>query len=262
MNVVIGTPIHCQGTYVIDKFLSNQKQIQQDYTSSELILATSEYDFTKKLENAVSLWELRATVLFYDVAKPSYARSPIWNITAGRETIRKYMLSQTEARYLLFLDSDMTFEPSVIETLERKIRDCDVVFSGYPLKCHGIGLAGAGCLMLSRNILERIQFRCYEFQNGEVIFEDNLLEMDLFRLGSRVKKGFFLSISHYTSARDARHITPQPVSMIRRMLNCSLIRYGLIRASITIHRNIPWNLKLFLIRLKAFVRKQVRADDN
>jgi len=59
VNVVIGTPIYRQGAYVLDKFLYNQKQIQQSYPLSELILATSEYDFIKELESLVSFWKLK-----------------------------------------------------------------------------------------------------------------------------------------------------------------------------------------------------------
>jgi len=140
----------------------------------------------------------------------------------------------------------MTFEPSVIKIMEKEIQGYDVVFSGYPLKHYGIGLAGAGCVMLTRSILEKVKFRCYEFKNGEVIFEDNLLEMDLFRLGSRIKKGFFLSIDHYRSVTEARHVTPQPTGILRKITNCTFARYGLIRASIMIQYNIPWKLKLFL----------------
>ncbi len=246
MNVVIATPVCREKAYAVDKFLSNQKQIQQSYPSSALILATCERDFIKELESLVSFWKLRGTVLLYEVAKPAHARSSIWNIACGRESIRKYALSQTEARYLLFLDADMTFEPSVIKIMESEIQGCDVVFSGYPLQRYGIGLAGAGCVMLTRSVLEEIKFRCDEFKNGEVIFEDNLLEMDLFRLGSRVKKGFFLTINHYISATESRQITPQPVGILRKITNCAFFRYGLIRVSVMTRCNIPWRLKVFL----------------
>jgi hypothetical protein len=256
MNVVIGTPIHRDGAYVIDKFLSNQKQIQQIYPSSELILASWEYDFVKELGSLVSFWKLRGNVLPYEVVKPDYARSSIWNIACGREAIREYALSQTEARYLLFLDADMTFEPSVIKIMEKEIQGYDVVFSGYPLQHYGVGLAGAGCLMLTRDILEKVKFRCYEFKNGEVIFEDNLLEMDLFRSGSRTKKGFFLSINHYRSATEATHINPQPVGLLRRITNCAFTRYWLIRASIMLHYNIPWKLKAFLSKSPSAAERQ------
>ncbi len=250
VNVVIGTPIYRKGAYIINKFLSNQKEIQQDYPSSELILATHERDFIKELESLVSFWRLRGTILLYEVVKPDYARSSIWNIACGREAIREYTLSQTEAGHLLFLDADMTFEPPVIKTMESEIQGYDVVFSGCPLQYYGIGLAGAGCVMLTRSILEKVKFRCHEFKNGEVIFEDNLLEVDLFRLGSRVKKGFFLSINHYSSATEFRHITPQPVGILRKIANCAFFRYGLIRVSIMTHYNIPWRLKVLLSKFQ------------
>ncbi|MFC1980192.1 hypothetical protein ACFLVS_05025 [Chloroflexota bacterium] len=246
MNVVIGTPIYRQGAYVVDKFLYNQKQVQDNYPLSELILATFEHDLISELEGLISFWKLRGTVLPYDVIKPKHARSSIWNIVCGREAIREYMLSQTEAGYLLFLDADMTFEPSVIKIMEKEIQGYDVVFSGYPLRRYGIGLAGAGCAILTRDILEKVKFRCYEFKNGEVIFEDNLLEMDLFQLGSRVKKGFFLSLVHYRSTTESSRLTSQPVGVLRRMTNCYVARYGLIRGSIMLQHNIPWKLKILI----------------
>ena len=254
-NVVIGTPVYRRGAYVIDKFLSNQKEIQQDYPSCELVLATCEDYFATELERLLSLWELRGRVLLYKLVKPDYAQSSIWNIACGREAIRHYTLSETQARYLLFLDVDMTFDSSVIKIMEKEIQDYDVIFSGYPLRDYGIGLTGAGCAMLARSVLERVKFRCCEFKNGEVIFEDNLLEMDLFRLGSRIKKGFFISISHYRSENEARQIAPQPVGTVRRIANSAFVRYGLIRASIITQHNIPWKLKILINKFLGTVRK-------
>jgi hypothetical protein len=251
VNVAVGTPIHRQGAYVLDKFLSNQQQIQSNYPSSELIFATNHHDFVKELENLLSSWKLRGTVISYAVEKPGYARSEIWNISCAREAIRKYVLSQTDAKYLIFLDADMTFEPSVISQIESEIKDYDAVFSGYPLRSRGIGLAGCGCVMLTRNILEKLRFRCYEFRNGEVIFEDNVLEMDLFRCGARVKKGFFIPISHYVNSIEAKQIEPQRIGLWRKIANNSTIRYVLIRTSILIHFNIPWHLKVLLSKLTA-----------
>ncbi len=255
MNIVIGTLIYRHGAFVIDKFLSSQKQIQQSHPSTELILATCEYDFVKELENLISLWELRGTILSYEVVKPEYARSRVWNVACGRESIRKYTLCKTEAKYLLFLDADMTFEPSVVEIMEKEMHGYDVVFSGCPLHSNMIGLAGAGCVMLTRSILEKVRFRCYEFRNGEVIFEDSILEMDLFRLSSRIKKGFFLSLSHYKSEHEATHITPQPVGALRRITNSAFVRYVLIKASIMIQYDIPWKLKVLLNKFPGTVKK-------
>lgn len=248
MDVVIGTPIHSKGTYIIDKFLSNQQQIQSRYPSSELVLATDEYELVGELERLIKLWKLKALVLPYEVVKPNHANSSIWKITCGREAIRRYMLGQTRAEHLLFLDADMTVEPSVVITMKKEIEGYDAVFSGYPLRNYGIGLAGAGCVMLNRSALEKLNFRCYEFKNGEVIFEDNMLEVDLFRLRSRVKKGFFLTINHFDNANKMKQITPRPVGIFRRLSNHQLFRYGLIRASIVCRCNIPWRLKVLISR--------------
>jgi hypothetical protein len=244
VNVVIGTPIFRKGSYVLDKFLTNQQQIQNIYPSSELVFATCEKGYVATLESKLSSHGLKGTVLHYDIKKPSYSQSNIWNITSGRETIRNYTYSKTNAKYLLFLDADMTFDPEVVTIMEQQIQGYGAAFSGYPLRDYGIGLAGAGCLMLTREILDKINFRCHEFKNGEVIFEDNILEMDLFRIRSRFKKGFFVSIEHYRSATEVKHIKPQQVGLLRKIANFPLLRYLLIRMSIMIRYNIPWKLKV------------------
>jgi hypothetical protein len=249
MNVAIGTPIYREGAYIIDKFLANQKQIQQVYPSSTLIFATSEADFIDDLNRLITSWELNATVIYYEVIKPAYASNRIWNITCGREALRDYVLSRTGANYLLFLDADSIYEPSVITKIEKEINGYDVVFSGYRLRNYGTGLAGCGCLMLTRRVLENIEFKCYEFKNGEVIFEDNVLEIDLFRIRSRMKKGFFVRIDHYRNENEFMCTSPQPVGLLRRLVNSAFLRYLLNRVSILVHYNIPWRCKVFYHRL-------------
>lgn len=253
VNVMVGIPIYRQGTYIIDKFLTNQKEIQQEYPSSELVLATNEDDFIKELGQLLNFYELRGNVILYQTVKPDYARSKVWNVACGREAIRQYTLLQTEARYLLSLDTDMTYEAAIIKIMERAINGYDVVFSGCPIRGYGSGLAGAGCLMLTRDILEKIKFRCLEFKNGEVMFEDNLLELDLFRLRSRIKRGFYLHVSHYKNENEARHIAPQLLGPYQRIMTSVYVRYGLIRASLMVKHNIPWKLKVLADRLRGDV---------
>ena len=94
IDVVVGVLIYRQGAYIIDKLLANQKEIQQEYPSSELVLATNEGDFVQELERLLSHWGLRGRVILYETIKPEYARSKVWNIACGREAIRRYILSQ------------------------------------------------------------------------------------------------------------------------------------------------------------------------
>ena len=242
INVVIGTPIYRQGAYILDKFLANQKEIQQNYPSSELVLATNENDFGEELKRLLSFWGLRGKVLFYKTIKPDYARSKTWNSACGRETIRKYALSQTKASYLLFLDADMTFDPLIIKIMEKEIQSYDVVFSGYVPRDSTEYEVGAGCCMLNRHTLEKIRFRCLEFKNSEVIHEGCMRELDLIKLGSEVKKGFFVFINHYKSENEAKSVNPQPLGLFRSITTSRFVRYILISTSIILKHDISGRL--------------------
>jgi len=244
INVLVGTVIHRQGAYIIDKFLANQEEIQLVYPSSKLIIATRETDYSAELNNLLNRRKLRSCIINYQVIKPNHAQSRIWNIASGREAVRNYTLGLNQAQYLLFLDSDMTFDPYVISIMEREIQGYDAVFSGYYFRNYGMGFAGAGCLMLTRTILPKIEFRCYEFKNGEIIFEDNIIEMDIFQNSGRIKKGIFVAADHYTAADEFQRTVPRQMSIGQRITNHSLLRYLLIKPSVVIRYNIPWHIKL------------------
>lgn len=250
VSAVIGVPVNRAKAYILQMFLENQREIQQHYLSSQLVLATVERDFVDELRSLFVSTGLRGAVLTYDVVKPYNSVSKAWNIACGREAIRKYVLSETEASYLLCMDVDMTYDPTVVGTLVKNIRGHDAIFSGYWLRDnHGIALTGGGCCMLDRHALARLTFRCVEFKGGKAILDDSLLELDLFRLECRAKKGFFVSISHYENKTQARHMHPQRVGIAMRMVNSSVVRYALIRASLILHINLPWRLKMLFNRL-------------
>ena len=256
LNVVVGVSIYRAGAYILDKFLANQKEIQQNYPSLELVFATNEPDFVKELEGVLSHWALKGKVLHYETIKPEYARSSVWNIACGREAIRQYMLSQTEARYLVCLDADMTYDPNIIEIMEREIQGYDVVYSGYALRVvPGIALAGGGCCMLTAAVLKGLRFRCLEFKNGVKILEDAMLELDLIRACKRIKKGFFIAINHYRNLEQAKHISPHPVGLYRRITHSVFVRYILIRASIAFKHNIGDWLNALIYRLLGALRE-------
>lgn len=252
-NVVVGVPVYRQGAYIIDKFLANQKEIQRQYRGSRLVFAVNEADFVEELKQLINSCGVIADVIRFETVKPNYAKSRVWNVTCGRESLRKYIVSQTKAEYLLSLDADMIYDPGIVKIMKKEIQGYDIVFSGCPLRDYGTGLAGAGCVMISRSVLEKITFRCIEFKNGDVIFEDNLLELDSFKLRCRIKRGFFLHVSHYRSANEARSIEPHPISLSKLITNSMLVRSMLIRASIILKRNIPWRLKVIADRLRGDV---------
>jgi hypothetical protein len=245
-KVVVGAPVDRAHSYILDKFLQNQAHIQQIYPCCELVLSTSDKGYAPQLKNMLEASKLRGIVLTHEVLKPDYARHWIWDIAGGREAIRRYAVSQAGAGYLLFLDADMLFDTDIIINMGKCIEGYDAVFNGYALRGHGTGLAGAGCVMLNRRVFENINMRCCEFKNGDVIYEDNLLEMDLFRLHARIRKGIFVASEHYQDAASFKRLEPQPVGKIRLLVNHPLWRYILIGSSLMLHYNLPWRLRLFL----------------
>src|SRR4030042_1230463 len=104
-DVIVGTPLCRRTAFMLDKFLSNQQEIQQAYPDCRLILATDEPDFVAELKQQINHYRLKGEVITYKTIKPDYARSRIWSITSGREALRRYALLQ-RIEYLLFLDSD------------------------------------------------------------------------------------------------------------------------------------------------------------
>ena len=190
----------------------------------------------------------KGKVILYKTIKPDYAQSKNWNIACGRETIRKYALSQTKARYLLFLDVDMTFDPLIIKIMEEEIQSYDIVFSGYAARDFKGYELGTGYSMLNRRTLEKIRFRCLEFKNGEVIREGCMRELDLIKLGSKVKRGFFVSINHYKSENEAKGVNPQPLGLFRSITTSRFVRYILISTSIILKHDISGRLSLLVYR--------------
>jgi len=177
-DVIVGTPLCRRTAFVLDKFLSNQQEIQQAYPNCTLVLATDEPDFAAELMQQIGHYRLKGGVITYETVKPDYARSRLWSIASGREALRRYALSQG-AEYLLFLDGDMVYGPSVISIMKEKLHGFDVVFSGYRKPPRGVWDFSAGCVMINRQILAKIPFRCYEFENGQVIYEGELFDMNL-----------------------------------------------------------------------------------
>ena len=260
VDVIVGSPICRRGAFIIDKFLANQKEIQRNYPQSELVLATEESDFVEELEKHLSFYKLRGRVILFEVIKPDYARSRLWNIACGREALRQYVLFQTAARYLLSLDSDITFDPSIIQIMKKEIQGSDVAISGVAHSLRALRggrvttLSPVSCSLLTRGTLEKIKLRCYEFKNGEVLDDGHALEMDLARLRLKIKRGYFLSICHYKNESEAVCIDPQPLGF-QRITSSSFARYALIKASIMVRHDISYRLQVLLYRFLGAIKR-------
>jgi hypothetical protein len=257
-KVLVGSPTYREGAYALDRFLANQREIQQNYPDSELVLATVDRDFVPELESLLHENDVRGKVLLYEVAKPFYARKATWNVSCGRECIRRHLLSETDADYLLSLDHDMIFDPDIINVLINEALGYDVVHSGHRVRWsdHAVAM-GAGCAIISRQVLEEVRFRSVEFRNGDTLDDGLAFELALIQSGFRVKKGIFLNIDHYIDADTVRSIAPQPLGLLRRMSTSRLIRYVILKSSLLLRLDISSRLNLTLFMPLARIKRIV-----
>ncbi len=250
VRIVVGAPVYRAGAHVLDKFLANQKAIQDRRPSSRLVLATVEHDFADELDASLAGLGIKGSVLRYETVRPGHARSRIWNVSCGRDAIRRHVLAETDARYLLCVDADMTYDPDIVQVMEREIEGYDAVYSGAPLRDFGLALSGGGCCMLRAEVLKHLEFRCLEFTNGTVLTEDNMLEFDLISLRRRIKKGFFVALSHHVDEREARSVSPHPLSPYLKVTHSTPVRYALIRSSVLLRRDVGSLCRRTLARLR------------
>lgn len=238
-KIIVGTTVVRKSSYAINKFLWNQAEIQNYNPQTELIIATDEIKFLGQLKDRLERHKLKGEVIYYETQKPRYAKdNRIWSMTAGREAIRKYMLEKNGADWLFSVDADMTFEPNSINILDEKANGWAVIQSGYHLRDVDAISFGLGCSLIGRKVLEQMQFRCCEFKNGEVIEEGNMFEYDMVKKGIKIVKGLFLEIRHYYNNTDYVLTFPNQLPLSKRITTHSLLRYGLIGASILFKHDI------------------------
>lgn len=253
-EIISGTPICRRTAFVLDKFLANQREIQQAYPDCRLVLATDEPDFVAELEEQIKLHHLRGEVITYETVKPDYARSRIWSVTCGREAIRQYAQLQG-AEYLLCLDGDMVYDPSVISIVKAKIQGFDVAYSGFRFRRRGTLGFGTSCFMINRKILTKMTFKCYEFRNGQILDDGEAIFLELFRCHARLNKGFFVSIKHYMNSHEYYAVEPQPMRWYQTLTHILLVRYILTRAAVLARYNIARRLHFRLYRRAGFISR-------
>jgi len=234
IEVVVGTTAVRKSSFALGHFLQNLYDIQSAYSGSELVIATDEPDFVGELESLLREYRLKGRVVVYRTEKPDHAKNHrIWSMTFGREAIRRYTLG-TDASYLLSLDADMTYDPKTIEILLDKISGYDVVQSGYMMRSKSINALGfgLGCSLIKKDVLDKIEFRCLEFETGQLIEEGNMFELDLVRLRMRIKKGIFLAIDHYSGRNEMIPIKPGRLNVFQKVTTLPHLRYALLQLSI------------------------------
>ena len=245
-KVLVGTTIVRSSAYVLDKFLENQKKIQDNFTGSEMVVATDEPKFLGYLKERFENHELKGEVIYYETKKPDYAKDRNWSMSAGRQECRRYVFANN-FDFLLIVDGDMIYDNSLIQILLAISNGYDIVQSGYKSKHNG-SIGFGGCNLIRKEILRKVKFHCREFKNGTIIEEGNMFEYDTFRKRARVKKGVFVGIDHYSSPTEEVSVSLRKLSLRKRLMIRPLVRYLIVALSLRLKKDISAKLQILLGR--------------
>jgi hypothetical protein len=211
MNAIIGVPINRKGSYLIDKFISNQISIKNSTViNTKLVFACENKDFISELNSKLSNTNLDYTIISFDVKAPVWARDRIWAITQAREEIRKYSI-KLNVDQLVFLDCDMLYSKNIINELTRENSiGYDIVYNAYLLKNNTITFNGFGGTLIAKKVFSTITFRCYESKNKyRVIDEGFFFEMDAINKNSKIYREILIDSCHYLDTENFLKIKPR-----------------------------------------------------
>jgi len=242
-KILIGTTLVSKYTYVLDKFLKNQKAIQKEYPDSELVISTSDDNFRIDAPR-----ELKYKVIKYQ--KPSITdtdihfilqKNRILDMVEGRNVARSYFL-RSDADYFLSVDADMVYDVNLISILMDEIKNYDIVMSGYMKKNHRLGYS-LGCALIRRKVLEKVKFNCLIFSSSpdmpNIIEDGWMFEHDAIQKGFKIKRGIFVRIDHIVNEKDELRIIPRRITTWEKIKTNSAIRYLLVKLCILTKRDLP-----------------------
>lgn len=69
-DVIVGVSICRRTSFILDKFLLNQQEIQQAYRGCRLVLAIDEPDFVTELKEQINRYQMKGEVITYETEKP------------------------------------------------------------------------------------------------------------------------------------------------------------------------------------------------
>jgi len=174
------------------------------------------------------------------------AKDRIWNIVSARNAIREYFL-QSDADFLIFMDSDMIFEAEIVNKLLEFANFYDVVYNGYLDRGNpkGINLTGFGGTLIKRCVMEKVAFRCKE-KNGRVIDEGVYFEFDLVKLRAKIYRGFIAYSEHHDPENPPSICYPRKLTRWERIRNDPRFRFCFHLISIPLCYDILLHLKSWL----------------
>ena len=129
MDIVIGVPVYEGKSYVFNKFIENQVKIKKSTAlETSIIFSTESPDYASRLDTMLNNTGLDYKIVVFSI-NPELDFQ-INNITLARESIRQEFL-KTNAQYLAFIDSDLTFDKNLLNILIGKLQQNDVIYNSY-----------------------------------------------------------------------------------------------------------------------------------
>ncbi len=241
-KVVIGTTITKLPAYILEEFFSNQKEIQENYPDSELVISTSDDNFRidtpRELKCKIIKYQ-KSVITDTDIFTANKIR--ILDMVEGRNVARSYFL-RSDAEYFLSVDADMIYDPNLISILMDEIKNYDIVMSGYMKKNHRLGYS-LGCALIRRKVLEKVKFNCLIFPSSpdmpNIIEDGWMLEYDAIQKGFKIKRGIFVGIDHIVSEKDKLEVIPRRITTWEKIKTNSAIRYLIVKLCILTKRDLP-----------------------
>ncbi len=226
MKAIIGVPVNRKGSYIINKFIENQRAIKEtSKIQTQLVLATEEQDFSNELQSKFSGTSLDYRIINFQVKRPEWAKDRIWAITQAREEIRKFSII-SDADFLIFLDCDMTYGNDLVnELIKETEKGYDVVYNCYLLKNGRLTLNGFGGTLLTQSVFKSVPFRCYETSDHTAVVDEGFFfEMDLMRKKANIFSGIISESAHFVSPNVFLSLKPRNLSFLEKIKSSYLIR--------------------------------------
>jgi len=240
-KVVIGATFAKLPMYILKEFFDNQKEIQQSYPNSELVISTSDNNFysSKGLNCKIINYQKPSVIDTDKHFIPQKIR--IRDMVEGRNVVRNYFL-ESDAEYFLSVDADMIYDPNLISILMAEIKNYDIVMSGYMKKNDRLGYS-LGCALIRREVLERVKFNCLIFPSSldmpNIVEDGWMFEHDAIQHGFKIKHGIFVEIEHIISKKERLRVKPRRTTFLEKIKTNSAIRYLIVRLCILTKRDLP-----------------------
>ena len=240
MTLVIGVPICEKKAYIWGKFIENMQQLMQRCPGSRLVFAVRDTPEDRIFAEKYRLND-NGKVIYYSPEIPPSKQEWLYNIAAARETLRKYSLDK-KADYLFMADCDMTFEHDTLPKLIDQIRGNDIVMSAAGVRGFTTwSLRDSSPVLFKGSILKKFHYRCKWYAPKRFICENEMLDYDLFLVGAKIKKGAFITNSHYFD-KDTRNelVAPFRIPLSRKIEYSNSFRFVIFNLGRLFHMSFSW----------------------